>query len=276
MRYKAILTHDHDQKVKLDQEQILCYSKKQLDQLDPQGGYTILGETSKGNSKVAIGQFLARDSEFTVSEFGKHSRITNRVAGYVRVGQDEYLAILKSRWPFILLLLALLGILAVLIAMLLKGPEIPVIQQEHPLPEQDHNAVIIDPDSPLEPEEEEPDHQQGSSEEGGGSVSMIYTLEAKISLATKEISMYFKNPTASTHDVVCELYVISDGKEYRIAKSGRIPAGYELSTMTYTDEAAILSEGMYSGKYKVQCYDPKTGEMALVAPEITDVSISVK
>ena len=37
MLYKAIKTHDHDQKVKLGKEEILCYSRKQLKKLYPEG-----------------------------------------------------------------------------------------------------------------------------------------------------------------------------------------------------------------------------------------------
>lgn len=275
MLYKAILTHDHDQKVKLGQEDILCYSKKQLDKLYPNGGYRIVGETRAGNKKSAIAEFAAGNTTFVVSEEGAYNRITNRCAGYVKVGEDEYLALYKSRWPFLLSLLVLLALLALLASMLIKGPDIPVVNPDHPLPEVDQNAVAIDPDSPLEDEHNKQPADK-DKDDGGGAVSMIYTLEADASLTSGEISMYFKNPTASTHDVVLEMYIVSDGKEYLAARSGRIEAGYELRKMKLMEEKVILSEGNYNGLYKVQCYDPVTGELALVAPEITDLKITVK
>ncbi|MBQ9972860.1 MAG: hypothetical protein IJP24_04980, partial [Firmicutes bacterium] len=114
------------------------------------------------------------------------------------------------------------------------------------------------------------------NEDGGGSVSMIYTLEADVSLSSGAITMYFKNPSDSTHDVVLEAYIKSDGAEYLVGKSGRLPAGYELSTLTLISDYAVLSEGMYDGLYKVQCYNPQTGELALVAPQITDLTFTVR
>lgn len=278
MRYKAILTHDHDQKVKLEQEEILCYSKKQLDKIHPDGAYSIVGETKKGNKKEEIGRFIANDKEFIVSELGKNNSILHRRAGYVRVGSNEYVALLKSRLGFLLILLGLLAILFFLLRALIIGPDIPVVDPVNPLPDPDQNAVQVQPEGPNKDDADSQGDQHGNTdvEEGGGSVSMIYTLEADVTLGNGNIAMYFKNPTDSTHDVVVELYVVSEGKEFLVAQSGRIPAGYELSTMSLVTENAILSEGVYSGLYKVQCYDPITGELALVAPEITDLEISVK
>lgn len=275
MQYKAILTHDHDQKVKLGQEEILCYSARQLNKLYPNGGYHVAGETRAGNKKEAVADFTAGQTTFKVSKEGTFNHMTNRCAGYVKVGEDQYLALYKSRLPFLLALIALIALLAFLLSVLIAGPDVPVVTPDHPLPEVDQNAVAIDPESPLEDEhEEEPGFSE--NEEGGGALSMIYTLEADVSLGKGQIGIYFKNPTASTHDVVLEMYIVSEGEEYLAARSGRIQAGYELKTMELMTEKVILSEGNYNGLYKVHCYDPVTGELALVAPEITDLKVTVK
>ena len=274
MHYKAILTHDHDQKVKLGQEEILCYSAKQLKKLYPNGGYHVAGETRAGNKKEAVADFMAGQTTFKVSKEGTFNHVTNRCAGYVKVGEDQYLALYKSRLPFLLALIALIALLAFLLSVLIAGPDVPVVTPDHPLPEVDQNAVAIDPESPLEDEHKE--QPAGKDEEGGGAVSMIYTLEADVSIASGDIAMYFKNPTASTHDVVLEMYIVSEGEEYLAARSGRIEAGYELGKMELMAEKVILSEGNYNGLYKVHCYDPVTGELALVAPEITDLDVTVR
>lgn len=274
MTLKAVRTHDHDQKVKLEQVEILCYSKKQLDKIHPDGNYKIVGETKAKNKKKAVAEFEADDKIFKVSRHGKNNRILNKEAGYVKVGDTEYIALLKSRIPFLLILFGLLLILALLLKTWMIGPSQPVINPDHPLPDQDQHAVQIDPNAPLEDEHE--DAPPADNEDGGGSVSMIYTLEADVSLSSGAITMYFKNPSNSTHDVVLEAYIKSDGVEYLVGKSGRLPAGYELTTMTLIPDYAVLSEGMYDGLYKVQCYNPQTGELALVAPQITDLTFTVR
>ena len=111
----------------------------------------------------------------------------------------------------LLILLGLLLILALLLKTWMIGPSQPVINPDHPLPDQDQHAVQIDPNAPLEDEHE--DAPPADNEDGGGSVSMIYTLDADVSLSSGAITMYFKNPSNSTHDVVLEAYIKSDGAD---------------------------------------------------------------
>ena len=106
-------------------------------------------------------------------------------------------------------------------------------------------------------------------------MSMIYTLEARATLSDGVVEIYFKNPNASSHSVVAELYLVSADREILVARSGLIEPGFELHRLDLDSEAVTLSEGVYTGLYKVQCYDPVTGERALVAPEITGVTVTV-
>ncbi|MBQ3107820.1 MAG: hypothetical protein IJC68_04325 [Firmicutes bacterium] len=272
MLYKAIKTHDHDQKVKLGKEEILCYSRKQLKKLYPEEDYNLVGETRHKNRKDEMAGFAAGEDTHIVSEIGSHSALLYRKVGYVRVGKDDYILLLKARWPFLLILLGLLALLAFLVVQLVKGPDIPVVNPVNPLPDPDDSAVVIPPDS----EGGKTDHGQENQEQGGGSVAMIYELEAELTRSNGKIKMYFKNPAVSTHDVVLELYVISEDKEYLIARSGRVMSGYELSQMRLRENSASLQEGIYKGLYRVAYYNPTTGERSAVVPEITDVTITVK
>ena len=61
-----------------------------------------------------------------------------------------------------------------------------------------------------------------------------------------------------------------------MAKSGLLEAGYGLNTLTLSDDAPTLSEGIYTGIYRLHCYDPKTGERSLVAPSIAGVEVTVQ
>ena len=268
IRYRLRQTTDHDKKIQYGNREVLCYSQDQMDQLYPNGGYFVLGETLANNKKEQIASLLLGRSEFSVSKTKSHSRILYRVAGYARVGENEFILLLKSRLAFLILLfggvLSLIALTALLIS-LLQPKEPQIIDPDHPVPTEDGNAAALEDDNSTRPD----------VEEGGGSLSMIYTLEAELSLSTGEISIYFKNPNSSTHDVSIILYVTSGDQEVAIAQSGLLKAGYGLNTLEYLPETATLTEGVYTGKYLLSCFDPETGERALVQPEITGVTITV-
>ena len=266
MQYHYTPMADYDQKVKLDGEQIRCYSKKQLDKLYPDGGYHIIGETKKKNKKKIFSQLQVRKTVLDICNPDQHSGLLYRRAGYVRVAGDDFIALLVPRWPFLLLLLGMVGILGLLLSLLLRGPVAPTpVTPDHPLPPEDVLSAPIEDDT----------SQKAEVPQGGGSLSMIYTLDAQVSLSTGEISIYFKNPNASSHNVALELIVISGDEEYVIAQSGLVKAGFALDKLEKLADSAQLAEGVYTGLYRLHCYDPVSGERALVSPEISDVKITV-
>ena len=131
----------------------------------------------------------------------------------------------------------------------------------------------ITPDETLPPDTTAPAPDENKD---GGSVSMIYTLSASVSLKNGKTGIFFQNPTKSTHNVMIELYVVSGGNEYLIGKSRLIPPGYQLSTLDYSDSQVTLVKGIYQGLYKVLFYDGTTGEKANVNSNIPNVKITVK
>ena len=111
-----MMMDDYDQKVKIGKEQIRCYSKKQLDRLYPNGGYHIIGETKEKNRKKIIAQLKVRKLTLDICNPDQHSGLLYRRAGYIRVGGDDFIALLVPRWPFLLLLLLLLGLIGLLLS----------------------------------------------------------------------------------------------------------------------------------------------------------------
>lgn len=268
-QYVVRATTDHDKKVKIGDHIFLCYSSEQLKQLYPEGNYTVIGETAKKKKVEHTAELLASNQKLPLSAFNSHSRLFYGVAGYVKVGEGEYVALLRSRLPFLAMLLGGIILLALLIFLLLGQlqPKPPVIiDPDHPLPTQDSNADKLPDD---------PNSQRPDVPEGGGSLSMIYTLEAKLTLSTGEIDIYFQNPSASSHDVSVILYITTGGQDIAIAQSGLLKAGYGLDKLQFAEGTAQLQEGVYTGKYLLSCFDPATGERALVQPEIAGVTITV-
>ena len=88
--------------------------------------YLIVGETKKHNKKRAIGKIVAGNSEFIVSEKGSNNRLLNYPAGFVKVGNDKYIQLLKFRAFIIFFIGILIGIIiaAILLAKALLGGDI--------------------------------------------------------------------------------------------------------------------------------------------------------
>ena len=262
---------DCDATLKFQKQSIKCFSPKYLKNTYPNGGCKVLGEVSRKSIKNPIGTVQIGTETHDVAVCGKHASLLWRTAGYLAVGKDEFIALKKSRVFFLLILLGLLAGLLILGALLWKPASTPsqggqvIIQPDHPLPPLDDNSEKLEDD----------DSQKADAPEGGGSLSMIYTLDATLDLSEKAIGIYFKNPNASSHNVTVDFYIISGGSEYLIAQSGLLEAGYGLTKMTLLDNAPALQEGLYTGLYRLHCYDPLTGEQAMVVPSITGVSITV-
>ncbi len=271
MNYNYVLLQDYDKKLKIKSQDFLAFSKKALKKYHNGKNYVIVGEVKKEKPKDDANLFVIGNEQHLVKSVGSHSALFNRKAGFVCVGGNNYIAILKSRIPFLILLLGLLAGIGVGIALLinmLTGNDVPVISPNHPLPDIDSNIEEIVDDNSGTP--------NSNISEGGGAVSMIYSLNATIDLTDSDIDILFKNPSKSNHDVALELYIEKDGERVLIAKSGRIPAGNMLRDMDLMPDAAIITEGVYEGVYKVIYYNPQTGERALVESDITDVEVTVR
>ena len=263
-QYQIILQKDYDKNIKINKQSYQCYSKKQLEKLYAKKDYQIIGEASYKNKKTLIAKLEHGDSYLDVCEYGKHNSFLYKKAGFVCVGEDEYIALLKSRIPFLILFTGILLGLIISLYLILSlwfGLNIP----DHPLPPVDASAELI-PD----------DHTEKQvSENGGGSVSMIYTTDVSMNLSTGKADIHFKNPNASNHDVVLELFVTSEGEEVLIAESGLLKAGYGLYELALAENSTRLREGVYNGLYRVSYYNPETGERSIVQSDIENIKISV-
>lgn len=274
MEFQARFFGECDAELKFQKQTIKCFSPQYLKNTYPNGGGKVRGEVSGKQIKNPIGSIQIGKETCDVAPCGKHSSLLWRTAGYLAVGQDEYIALKKSRLMFLILLLGLLAALVILGSLLLKSPAGPkpapgpgpsVITPDHPLPPVDDNSQKLEDD----------DSQKAETPDGGGSLSMIYTLEATLDLSEKTIGIYIKNPNASSHNVTVDFYIVSGGVEYLVAQSGLLEAGYGLTQMTLLENAPTLSEGLYTGLYRLHCFDPVSGEQAMVVPSIAGVNVTV-
>lgn len=270
--YQTVPSTDHDQNIKFNKKEVLCYSKKQLKKLYPDGNYNLVGESRTSRRKAAVGKLKLSGQMSDVSVYGCHNRFLNKCVGYARVGANEFVALQVSRIPFLAALaigivaLTTAGTVAVTSLVAPPTPSGPiVITPDHPMPSQDVNAEANEGDT----------SEKAEVEEGGGSLSMTYSLDAKLDLDTGKIEIYVKNPRSSTHDMSVILYLVSGETEVAIAQSGRVSAGYSLKSMELVDGTVTLTEGVYTGYYLLSLFDPETGERALVQPKIAGVQLVV-
>lgn len=116
------------------------------------------------------------------------------------------------------------------------------------------------------------DDKKLKSSEGGGAVSMSYSNVVSVDLKKKKIKLFFKNPSKSNQEIVLQIVIEQNGKEYVIAKTDRIPAGYSVYEMKLLNTSLV--KGGYKGKFSIAYYDEKTLEKAVLNTNIP-ITISV-
>ena len=262
MDYRSILRQDYDKKMEFRGESLFCYSKKEFKRLSRKRNFTVVGETT-GRGKTNCDSWVELSGhQYGLLKPGSKSRLFYREAGYLQLENEGFIVLLQSRLPFLLLLIFAAAVLAPLLWLFLIRLRLP--DALAPLPV-DANVGEIQGD----------DSEKKESPEGGGSVTLTYSLDAELSLSTGKIQMYFLNPNASNHDIALELYVLEGEEMYKVAESGRIQPGYGLTQMEYQTDEAVLSQGEYEALYLVSFFDSESGERALVESTVTDVTLVV-
>ena len=145
----------------------------------------------------------------------------------------------------------------------------------NPAPELTPDFAPQEVEEYAEPAEDDSGEKMEVSE-GGGAVSMTYQKTVEISLEDQQAKLLFQNPSRSVNDIVLQIIIVGeDGTETVIAQSGTLEPGYKVEKLDLIQDAAKLSQGTYTGKFKVMYYDPDTGERAVLTSSIEDVEITV-
>lgn len=177
----------------------------------------------------------------------------------------------KKRGGLIMALVAVLLVLIIIIILLLlkscgAEPDGTDSSGGPGILEPDYPTISDDPNA--EPIESEPEGSAPEVSQGGGSVTISFKDQATYSLSTGKISMFYQNPSVSTHNVVVQMILVHGEDEYLLAQSGVLQPGYQVTSMTVDENAPQLSKGGYDGKIRLRFYDPETGERAIVDTDI--------
>ena len=280
--FTHVFKQNYDKRLKLGGESLFGYSKKKLRELYPEKNYTIVGEAKSAKPKKKktdaaeekkndrrIGHLSVDSKSYDLFKLGAHKRAFYRQDGYICVGEDSFVVVHSCRIPFLVtlfVLLALIAVTSVLIVQLLMNPKPPVvINPDHPLPDIDPEIEHLPPS----------DDDEKVDSNGGGFVSIVYTKDAVVSLATNKATIFYQNPNKSNHSVVIELYLVSGDAEYFLGRTGLIPAGSAIYEIDVSERDANVRAGIYTGLYRLFYYDPITGERAALSSDVTEIQISV-
>ncbi len=96
---------NYDKKAKMRTHEIPYFSHGAMKQIYPRGGYVVIGGIGPGLKEVA-GTYLYEEREHKYYTM-YYSKWNHKVIGYVATGENEYLAVIQSKWKRYLLLLFL-------------------------------------------------------------------------------------------------------------------------------------------------------------------------
>lgn len=139
-----------------------------------------------------------------------------------------------------------------------------VLEPDYELVDPDQNASAIPGDTVGE---------TPTAPQGGGSMSLIYSDQVRVDLATGHVGLYYQNPSDSTHSIVVQIIIQRGEEQYLVAQSGAINRGFMLTELTL-EEDMQLAPGVYEGVMKLLFFDPITGERAVVDTNIpVDITV---
>lgn len=263
MDYQSLNRQDYDSRIRFCGKELPCYSPKEFHEKYGNANPKILGELTgreKSNRRTTVEINSVR---YGILKAGAKSRLLYREAGYLLLDNGSFIVILQRRIPVWVFYLLAAAVIAVVVWWFFLKPE-PV---EHIDPNSiDENAGVLEGDTT----------EKKESEDGGGAMTLTYSLDATLTLSTGDVEIYFLNPNASNHDLSLALYIVTEDSAVKIAESGRVPSGYGLEHMQFIENSAELSAGVYDAEYIASFYHPETGEKALVESTITDVKLTVQ
>lgn len=214
------------------------YKKKEMDDLYPAGGFNVCGQLGKGRDEIGV--CVAADAHETVYAVSKMPHAV--VKGYVRVGENDYLAVVKD-------VLALWLFLIVLALLLLAGLGLLI-----------HNVVAAS--GTPEPETKAPGVVDSNAVYGEGQISVPEKTDTRgrqikvngiaemnLKAGVREQNFVFSNPEENPCYFQIEV-VLSDSGEV-IYTSNLLPPGYSISNFSLN---RALDAGSYRAVVHVKTY----------------------
>lgn len=218
---------------------VVYYKRKQMNELYPAGGFSVVGQIGKGNEEIGVVVF----GEGQVPVYAVSKLPHAKVLGYVKVGENEYLAVVKDVLLLWLLWILLAAAVLVCLAFLLK-----TVLPTGAEPETTTRAPgVIDANAVLgEGELSIPEKVDVS----GRNITVNGVPEMHLVAGQREQNFVFSNPENNPCFFVIEMELADTGEI--IYTSNLLPPGYSISKFT-------LNRPLEAGTYNVVLhYKPTT------------------
>lgn len=207
------------------------YKKKQMEELYPAGGFSVVGQVGKG--KTEIGTVSYADASLPVYAVSKMPH--TKIIGYIPVGEHEYLSIVKDvllLWIlWIVLALALLAGLAFLLKTFVPASTEPETPTRAP--------GVVDPYAVMgEAALTIPDKVDTS----GRNITVNGVPEMHLVAGARDQEFVFSNPENNPCFFVIEMELASTGEI--LYTSNLLPPGYSITKFT-------LNRPLEAGTYDV-------------------------
>ncbi len=217
--------------------EVSYYKKKEMDTLYPAGGFSVCGQVGEGRN--VLGECVSGEATEKVYRVSKMPHTV--IKGYIRVGENDFIAVVSDvLFIWIILLLLLLALLAasgVLIhhAVTASGPE----------PGTTNPPGVIDPNAQLgEGEISVPDKIDTKQR----SIKINGVPSMKLKAGTVEQNFIFSNPEGNP--CYFQIEIILDDTGEVIYTSNLLPPGYSISKFNLTRP---LDAGEYKATVKFNC-----------------------
>lgn len=207
------------------------YKKNQMDNLYPAGGFSVVGQVGKGRDEIG---FVAY-GEGKIPVYAVSKMPHAKILGYMQVGENEYLAVVKDVLLLWLLWILLAAALLVGLGFLLKTV-LPVSSE----PETTSRASgVIDPNAVLgEGQLSVPEKIDTS----GRNITVNGVPEMHLVAGQREQNFVFSNPESNPCFFVIEMELADTGEV--LYTSNLLPPGYSISQFT-------LNRPLEAGTYNV-------------------------
>jgi hypothetical protein len=223
-----------------------CYTKKQMKSLHPTGTFERAGEYAPDSKQKRSGSFHLGSALLPMYRYHTHSRALYREQGFVAVGEDRYVALLKNavalRAVALVLCIALIAAAVIFVPSLIKSGV----------------KTIADEDLSLAQESIKPDLDQGAvdwegvkpQDTGGVAAGIAIPGYKSITIAANQtdVKVNFNNPEGNPCYFVISL-ILDDGTV--LYQSKMIEPGKGLYDITLTK---ALSPGQYGATVKYETY----------------------
>ena len=226
--------------------QIKCYTKKQMKSLYPDGGYKVLAEHAAGSRQQPTGM-LDCGARRPLYAYKSHSRLLYREYGYVAVGEDSYVVLLKNALaPRAAIAAVSLAVIAgaVFGALALTRPQETANMPEEPVAAAGKQLELEE--GAVDWEGEKPQDTGGSGAVRGIAIPGFKSITVEAN--KKDVKVNFRNPEGNPCYFEISL-ILADGTE--LYRSKMIEPGKGLYEITLNQP---LAPGEYDAVLKYDTY----------------------